>query len=109
MVFLQDELEPVGSAAASALKADFVLLYRGPGVSSPDTMQLFSFCQHCSPSASCRCHGKHPRAGVALSCSRWEQTADVTSAISQPRLVQVKGGEAPEVGKELRNLPLLSH
>lgn len=24
MVFLQDELEPVGSAAASALKADFV-------------------------------------------------------------------------------------
>lgn len=50
-VFLQDEREPVGFSSYQcwALKADFVFLYHDPGIPSPDTMQLFSSCQHAVP------------------------------------------------------------
>lgn len=47
VVVLRDEREPVGFSSYQcwAVKADFVFLYHDPGIPSPDTMQLFSFCQ----------------------------------------------------------------
>lgn len=95
-MFLQDALEPVGSAA---LQVDFVLLYLGAGFPSPDTKQLFPFCRHCW---SCCCQGKHPRAGLGLSCARWSR--GLMLFVPFNRFIQVKGGETPpELGKELRN------
>lgn len=64
-----------------ALKADFVLLYHDPGIPSPDTMQLFSFCQHTLPmgfAAAMENRIEHERICFLTSC---EQRVNITTAV----------------------------
>lgn len=81
--FLWEEWEPVGFSSYQrwALKADFVLLYHDPGIPSPDTMQLFSFCQHTLPmgfAAAMENRIKHERICSLTSC---EQGVNITTAV----------------------------
>lgn len=68
-----------------ALKADFVSLYHDPGIPSPDTKQLFAFCQHALPLGAAAPAGSSTKRGSIYSLTSCEQQVGVIATADQTR------------------------